>query len=142
LGSYKEIEDELILVSPVRSESKDTTPKNPPSEAAKAKMNQDFNRDDIEELKNLGILGETFDGILAFAEQGTKADSIKTKLARDLIIEENSDRGRIWAHIIATNPNLSPKDLPNVRLTYGKMIRERSPPGHYFLTENKTWTKK
>lgn len=142
LGSYKEIEDELILLSPVRNQLTPGEPTKTLSEAARSKMNQDFNRDDIEELKAKGILGETIDGALALSQPPSKGQPETSKLAAELIREENADRLKIWSQIISSNPNLSIRDLPNVRLTYAKMIREKSPPGHYFMNENRKWDKK
>lgn len=139
LGTYKEIEDELILVSAVRGEM--ILPKED-SPATMARKNQDFNRDDIEELKSKHLIGETHMGDLKATESLHKMSLPERDLAFVLIKEENENRRTIWARIVTSNKNLSEDDLPEVRKTYAKIIFERSPKGHLFLNEANVWIKK
>jgi uncharacterized protein YdbL (DUF1318 family) len=142
LGSYKEIEDELILVSAVRGQTLAAKASENASDAAMARKNQDFNRDDIEEFKESGIIGEVPDGTISLTNLPSPKNTAAMSLARELIKEENSDRSVIWDKIIKSNKNLSLKDLPEVRKTYAKMIRDRAPAGQLFLDDGKSWIKK
>lgn len=139
LGSYRDIEDELILVSAVRGNMIVQPPNSPATNALK---NQDFNRDDIEELKQKHLIGETFLGEVKATSKIGSSDQITQKLALELIREENNDRQVIWNRIISKNKNLSAKDLPAIRKTYAKLIFERSPGGQLFLNENNLWVTK
>lgn len=148
LGTYKEIEDDLILISTQRSASPTASKKVslPRQVAVDAKQNQDFNRDDVDELKNLGLLGEGKDGALlllpAAINASSKASPAAHALARTIIAEENRDRSAIWQRIIEANENLSAKDLPQVRRTYAKLQRENATPGQWIEGENGVWQKK
>jgi hypothetical protein len=139
LGTYKEIEDELILVSAVRGPN---AGKSYDSSDTRARNNQDFNRDDIEELKQKKILGETSKGELIGTDRLKTVDKSLQLLATELVAEENKDRYQIWQKIIQENKNLTEKHLPEIRSTYAKIILERSPKGYLFLSDQNIWTEK
>ena len=146
LGSYKEIDDDLVLVSSVRgpSSSKATVLPADRKRAVDAKLNQDFNRDDLDELKDMAILGETLDGRVALLPPQLRKIQASAKdltLAQTLIEEENRDRLEIWQRIISGNSNLSTKDLPDVRRTYAKIQKENASPGHYVQDASGAWIK-
>lgn len=138
LGAYKELEDDVILASSVRAPGDDK----PVLSASKrravdARQNQDFNRDDIDEMKDAEILGEAADGSLAVLPKAPSG-----KLAAQLVAEENRDRAEIWNRIIAANENLSLKDLSQVRKTYAKLQREATAAGQWYQDESGAWQKK
>src|SRR5687768_18459876 len=63
MGSYRELEDDLVLISSVRGETTGgKTVSTRQKKALDARQNQEFNRDDVDELKLKGLLGETNDG--------------------------------------------------------------------------------
>jgi len=149
MGAYKELEDDLVLVSSVRQgDASAEAPAVAPGKkvALDARQNQEFNRDDVEELKEKEILGETAQGGLVVLPRGTgksgAASPKELKLAETLIAEENRDRAEVWKRIIASNTNLSEKDLLDVRKTYAKMQREAAGPGTWYQSEAGNWQKK
>lgn len=147
MGSYRELEDDLVLVSSVRGPS-NAEDKLAPSKklALDARQNQEFNRDDVDELKDKGVLGEASDGRLqmlpADVAKTGKVDAAVRQLAERLVAEENRDRAAIWQRIVAGNANLSDKDLPEVQRTYAKMQRESAAPGHWYQNDNGQWLQK
>lgn len=153
MGSYKELDDDVIMMASVRGVSKDgkkTKAVVPASESAKmavtAKQNQDFNRDDIDDLKVKQIVGEASTGELAMVPKdvnpGASADSQDLLLAQTLIKEENHDRETVVERIIVSNENLSSKDLVAARKTYQKKMIEDSPVGTWIQDENGKWQRK
>jgi uncharacterized protein YdbL (DUF1318 family) len=143
MGSYKELEDDLILVSSVRSGGKQASAEMAPGKrrALDARENQEFNRDDIDELKDKGIVGETATGTVAILPKAS-GDGKDLRLAQQLVPEENRDREDIWKRIIESNENLSAKDLPEVRRTYAKLQRETARPGQWVQDEGGNWMRK
>ncbi|MCX6116933.1 MAG: DUF1318 domain-containing protein [Proteobacteria bacterium] len=152
MGSYKELDDEVLLLASVRGVSKDgkVTESKKISDAAKeaqtAKQNQDFNRDDIDELKEKQILGEALSGDLVVLPKGiglvdtaTEAD---LRFAEAICLEENRDRASIVKRIISSNENLNQKDLAETKRIYRKNVLEKSPEGTWFQDDNSQWTKK
>lgn len=150
MGSYKELDDDLILVSSVRGSRKPaaTAQLSPEKRRAlDARENQEFNRDDIDELKDRQILGEAASGELALVPDhpGRTGDAVAAKvmqLAKALVDEENRDRAVIWRRIIDANANLSANDLPDVRRTYAKLQRDQARPGQWLQDEAGVWRQK
>jgi hypothetical protein len=62
--------------------------------------------------------------------------------AKTLVEEENRDRQTIWARIVQSNPNLSAKDLPEVRRTYARMRFDEGSVGQWFQDEKGQWRQK
>ena len=147
LGAYKELEDDVILAASVRAPGE----AKPELSAGKrravdARQEQDFNRDDIDELKDHEVLGEASDGSLAVLPGGVGggvgADAKARKLAAELVAEENKDRAEIWRRIIDANANLSAADLTQVRKTYAKMQRDGVTKGQWFQDEGGNWRRR
>ncbi|MEN9835088.1 MAG: hypothetical protein RL011_1281 [Pseudomonadota bacterium] len=142
MGSYKELDDDLILASSVRGPS--TSGQRKP--AVDARLNQQFNQDDLGELADLGIIGEAASGTVVVLSSAVSRAANTTpsqlQLAKQLVTEENRDRAIIWQRIIATNPNLRPSDLPQVQKTYAKIRRQALAPGQWFQDERGVWQKK
>ena len=151
MGSYKEIDDDVVLAASVRGVSSDgAKKKNAATDlqmlALRAKQNQDFNRDDIDEQKTAQILGESSDGLLVVLPSGTgfssKASANTLEFCRVLSDEENRDREVVWNRIVQSNQNLTIKDMPEVRLTFAKMQFESGSAGHWFQNQKGTWFQK
>ncbi len=142
MGSYRELEDDLILVSSVRGGKQAKAEMDQAHKRAlDARQNQEFNRDDLDELKDKQIVGETALGAVALLPKG-HGDAKDAKLAQILVAEENHDREDIWKRIIDSNENLSAKDLPEVRRTYAKLQRDTARAGQWVQDEGGNWTKK
>lgn len=153
MGSYKELDDDVIMMASVRGVSKDgkkTKTYVPGSDSAKkaitAKQNQDFNRDDLDDLKQKQIIGENSSGDVVILPKDVgatpSADSPDLLLAQTLIKEENRDRETIVERIVVSNENLSTKDLPAAKKTYQKKMVEDSPVGTWVQDENGKWLRK
>jgi hypothetical protein len=148
MGTYKELDDDLVLVSAVRAGGQAALPEVSPSKrrALDARLNQQFNRDDLDELKDKGVLGEANDGAVALLPSNlgaTKAVAAgDLKLAQALVAEENRDREALWRRTIETNENLSAKDLPEIRSTYAKVQRDNAAPGQWVQDERGAWQRK
>jgi Protein of unknown function (DUF1318) len=142
MGSYKELDDDLILSSSVRGPGGSAQRK----PAVDARLNQQFNQDDLGELADLGVVGESAVGtvvVLANKVTGsTKISPAQVQLAKQLVVEENRDRAVIWQRIIAANPNLRASDLPQVQKTYAKIRRQALTPGQWYEDESGVWQKK
>ena len=151
MGSYKEIDDDVVLLASVRGVSSDgSTVKHEVSDqqldALRAKQNQEFNRDDLDELKSMQGIGESRDGTVVVLPPGIgqaeKASQNEAAFMKTLIAEENRDRLVVWNRIIQSNHNLSSKDIDEVRKTYAKMQFEAGLVGHWFQDDKNKWNQK
>ena len=152
MGSYKELDDEVLLSASVRGVGADGKKKETKiqSDAAKvalnAKQNQSFNRDDIDELKEKQILGELKGGDLGLLPKGVglvdAADPNDIKLAKFLISQENRDRDLIVKRIVSTNSALTEKDFGEAKKVYRKTILDESPLGTWIESDSGAWNRK
>ncbi|NRA44599.1 MAG: DUF1318 domain-containing protein [Oligoflexales bacterium] len=142
LGEYRSVDNELILMSTVRGKKLGLLASNDPVELAK--QNQKFNQDDLEELKNLQILGEGNDGKVRLVPLSiSKIASPKAKimrLARIILDEENSDRMMLWQDTLAKGQkSLS---LVQVQKTYMEAKRKQTTVGQWYQDDKGTWIRK
>ena len=145
LGEYQELDNELYMISSVRSLDGNSSAKSIPPHIF-SQQNQQFNIDDIDELKKEQILGETSQGELRILPPGiglvNQASIQKRQLASILVKEENHDRNILWKHTIATKDNLTNRDLKQLKESYAKQIFQASPTGMWFLQSNNKWLQK
>ena len=151
MGTYKELDDDLILASSVRGlKTKADAPAAKVSASKKsaldARQNQLFNQDDIDELKQQQILGEANGGtVVLLPRHLVKGEAPASKdyaLAAQIAAEENRDRQAIWQRIIDSNEHLTARDLPNVKMTYAKMLRDNAAGGVWYQDDSGSWVQK
>lgn len=152
MGSYKELDDEVLMMASVRGVSTDGTKTEAKvqSDAAKlateAKQNQSFNRDDIDELKERQLIGEARSGEAVILPKGTglaeTAAATELQFAKYIIEQENKDREVIVKRIVATNQSLTERDLAEARRVYHKALVDESPPGSWFENASGAWERK
>lgn len=134
LGSFSEVEKELILIASVRGgKGSDAKAKisNEEKEALRAAMNRQFNADDIEELKDEQCLSEKPDGMIeSVACDAAKNDDKVSKLLAKLVDEENADRLAIIKRVVKKSPELTDADLPKVAAVFAKINFDRAKPRH------------
>ena len=147
LGSYQELNQEVLLVASVRYidpkgklvESPELAPGK--KKAIRAIQRSSFNKDDIDRLKSLGILGENNQGGVTLLAPERAEDGQRAFVA-NLVKEENSDREVIMRRVIETNEQLSEKDLLRVRRTFAALNRDKARVGEMVQLGNGKWIKK
>jgi uncharacterized protein YdbL (DUF1318 family) len=151
MGSYQELEADAVLSSSVRAvdesgKSKKVEISQLQEEAVRARQDQEFNRDDLDELKEIGLIGEGSEGnVVPLSPEitdGKPGTKDQENLAKTLCEQENADRHIIWKRIIDSNENLSEKDLPEVRRTFAKMQRDSAQVGYWVQSDDGSWSKK
>lgn len=145
MGVYQELDDEVLLLSTMRGpDNKRARSKGLPGDVLSHRQNQDFNRDDLEELKDLGLIGERSDGYVALVEPAKDQgkDRAARLLANTLVREENKDREAIWQHILKKIPNAPSMGVKQVGRAYGEMQRTKLRVGQWYQNDHGTWEKK
>ena len=150
LGTHKELDQDVVLISSVRAVDKDGSIKSNTFStshemAVKAKQNQAYNQDDIKEFKDKQYVGENNDGLLEILPPGTGLiESINRrdkKILKVIVAEENRDRGIIWNRIITMNPELGKEHYTTVVDTFKKQNYENGNSGYWYKRNGK-WTQK
>ncbi len=149
LGSYEELDRDLRLLASVRAVDLDGKVKparqlsDIRAQAIAARQVHQFNRDDVDELKSAGCLGESLTGKLVGRPCPTagKDPKIVTRIDR-LLQSENQARETILLFVVTTSPDLTQGDLPGLRKAYAEMQRSQAKAGEWIQTESGSWTQK
>jgi len=145
LGSYEELDRNLQLIASVRTQGQETQAPHASDfvkirlQAIQARQTQQFNRDDLVELKKAGCLGEGKDGLLAVRPCPAPDDPKAKDRLSILRSAENRARAVLWRFIVATNPDLSDQDLPQVIETFARLQREAAHPGEWAQGADGAW---
>lgn len=148
LGSYEELDRDMQLLASVRSVDSAGKTQPPPSytqqrqQAIVARQTQQFNQDDIDELKKAGCIGEAKGGTLAARPCERSSDQTVAQRLERLIASENQARGVILRFAVTTSPDLTEKDLPQVTETYARMQREKAKTGEWIQQPDGKWVRK
>lgn len=149
LGTYQEIGGDLKLLASVRSIDPEgrLTPLPPipdkRREAIRAMQRSEFNRDDIERLKSVGIFGEGRNGYLfMFQTDETKSDPKLAEFAKSMMEQENEDRKVLYKRIVEINENFKEGDLARVEKIMAGVNRDSAKPGEMVQADTGEWAAK
>ena len=138
LGTFKRLEGELILASSVRGAGQPAKKLSPlEREALEAMMTREFNRDDIEELKTRSVVGEGRDGLLATRDM--PAEAVEAARVKKLVQEENNARLVLMRRVIQQSPDLSAKDLPELRRIFHRLNVQTARKGDWIQRSDGAW---
>jgi uncharacterized protein YdbL (DUF1318 family) len=149
LGSLAEIDEDYVLSTSVRG--RDASKKGKKisiyrKAALDARQNQEFNRDDLDELKLAGFVGESRKGLvimLSTAKQnGDAIDQNLIKFGQAIAEEENNDRREIVQRMRFQSPELQKTPVSEIWKTYAKSMLEKSPKGTWYQNKTDTWLRK
>ena len=150
LGQYEELDRELLLVASVRAapaggggpEAGLPVVSRLRDEALRARQTQQFNRDDLDELKAKGCLGEGGDGMLKPREcEASRETSVAERVAR-LVEAENQARRSILRYVVASSPDLTEQDLPKLTAAWSRLAHEQARPGEWIQDAGGAWKQK
>lgn len=137
LGTFRRLDRELILASSVRGAAVAARLSPLQREALEAMLNREFNRDDIDALKDKQVVGEGSDGLLKVLVAGGEAAEAQRVLR--LVEQENKDRMVIMRRVIQVDPTLRDKDLPLVRRIFARLMAQVATPGQRVQQEGGAW---
>ncbi|NKB80322.1 MAG: DUF1318 domain-containing protein [Nitrospirales bacterium] len=147
LGTYQELNQEVLLVASVRyidpKGKLKKTPEIPPGKkkVIRAIQRASFNKDDIDRLKKLKALGENNEGMITLLSPDL-VEAGQMPFVKNLVEEENADREVVMHRVIETNEKLSDKDLPRIRKMFASLNRDKARSGDMIQLENGEWVKK
>lgn len=146
LGSYADIEGDQMQLASVRSIDSDGVLKEAPKIPEKKKMairamqRSLFNRDDVDQAKSEGMIGEGKDGYLYFFEPDTApADPRKRAFVKNLVAEENEDRNTLYTRIAEVNRAFEENDIEKVATIMAGLNRDAAPKGELIQTDSGVW---
>ena len=86
-----------------------------------------------------GVIGFTYDGLVAMREPGRLAPDVRSKLEL-LVAEDNKDRGTMYREIARANNH--PEWEAQIKATFGERWISRASSGWYYQNAQGQWVKK
>ena len=145
VGTYREMEEDTWMIASTRAAKAESEVKISPEKrkVLDALQEQKFNKDDIDEFKRLGFVGEDNQGLLAIRPSGTlENDPERMSLVDEIVREENADREIIMERVVELNDTLKKSNREEILAVFAKMNRENSPKGTWVQRSDGSWVKK
>ena len=145
LGTYHLMREDTWMVASTRAvtEKPAITMSPEKKRSLDALRDQEFNRDDVEEFKRNGFVGETMDGRLVVRPSEELSRIPDTaKLVDEIVQEENAGRQIIMERVVELNDALKRAVPGDVSAVFAKMYQENSPAGTWIQKPDGTWIKK
>ena len=145
LGTYAQIEEDVWMVASVRSseEGEGVVLSEEKKRVLDAMQNRAFNKDDIEEFKQDGCVGENNRGLLVIRPCAKlEKDAEYRALVERIVEEDNRDRKIIMQRVIEVNEEIGPEAEAEVAAVFAKMNRDSAQPGDWIQMPDGKWTRK
>ena len=145
LGTYAQIQEDVWMVASVRSSEpgEQVVVSQEKQRVLKAMQRREFNKDDVDELKRDGCVGENNQGLLEVRPTDRLAeDPDYNTLVQTLVWEENEDRQIVMTRVIELNESLGPESEGEVAAVLAAMNRDSARPGDWIQLGNGTWARK
>lgn len=146
LGTYFLMREDTWMLASTRDQaiSKSFPPMSPEKKLVlDALREQAFNRDDIQEFKREGWVGEKNDGNLIIRESTVKnLPQDQRRLVEEIVQEENRDRQIVVERLIQLNDALKQVLPSEIARVLARIYQEDSPPKTWIETPEGKWLQK
>lgn len=145
LGTYNQVHEDVWMVASVRAANPDSqiTLSDEKRAVLTAIQNRDFNKDDVEEFKRDGAVGENAKGLLEIRPLlRLDNDAVYRKLVEDIVAEDNRDRQIIMQRIMDINPTAQTVGASEVEKVFAKLNRDNAKIGEWIQLPEGEWVKK
>jgi len=146
LGTYREIEEDTRMIASTRIAGERGRREVLSIEKRRvldAILNRRFNKDDIDEFKRDGVIGENNQGFLEIRPSDKlEKDPEYKKRVLQLVAQENRDRKIIMDRVIAVNENIREEDREKVYAVFAKMNRDSAEKGTWIQLPDGRWVRK
>ena len=147
LGTYHQMREDTWMVASTRGAVEKAKPAAAMSPEKKRSLDalreQEFNKDDVEEFKQKGFVGETNEGRLLVRPSEELSRIPETaKLVDEVVQEENGDRQIIMERVVELNDALKRAVPKDVSAVFANMNQENSSAGAWIQKQDGSWLKK
>ena len=142
MGELEPLSDEQLLAASVRAPSNDPEVgglDNTQAYAMAARRRQVFNRDELDELKQRGCLGEAKNALLMVRDCSPTAEEAARR--ERLLAEENADREAIIEWVASSDATFAGNGRAQLIAMYHRLLAERAKAGEWVEGEG-GWAKK
>jgi uncharacterized protein YdbL (DUF1318 family) len=145
VGTYEQMEEDTWMIASTRSERSEEEVKISPEKrrVLEVLQEQKFNKDDVDEFKEKGYVGENNQGFLEIRSPEKVAENPEEmELVQEIVREENNDREIIMERVIELNDNLKKSHREEIFGIFARMNQENSPSGTWIQKSNGDWVRK
>ena len=145
LGTYHQMEEDTWMIASSRAVKGEGKVKISPEKrkVLDALQEQKFNKDDIDEFKQKGYVGENNEGFLEIRPSDElSSDADQLRMVQEIIQEENNDREIIMGRVIELNDSLKKAERNDILGIFANMNQENSPDGTWVQQPDGKWMKK
>lgn len=145
LGTYSQVQEDMWMVASVRAANPDSqaTLSEEKRAVLAAMQNREFNKDDVEEFKRDGAIGENNKGLLELRPlERLQKDPAYRKLVEQIVAEENRDREIVLKRIAAINPAVQSAEPAEVEKAFAQLQHDGAKPGDWLQAPSGEWLRK
>ena len=144
IGTYQQLQEDTWMIASKRSASNETVTVAPEKQRVlDALQQQKFNKDDVDEFKKKGYVGESNQGILEIREsKDLKANPGTKTLVDQIVKEENASREVIMNRVVEINESLKQSVRQSILAIFAQMNQDNSPVGTWIQRQLGDWVKK
>ena len=144
IGTYQQLQEDTWMIASKRSASNETVTVAPEKQRVlDALQQQKFNKDDVDEFKKKGYVGENNQGILEIREsKDLKANPGTKTLVDQIVKEENASREVIMNRVVEINESLKQSVRQSILAIFAQMNQDNSPVGTWIQRQLGDWVKK
>jgi len=144
LGQYARLEEEVWMVVSYRApDSAEVSLSESRRLVLEAVRDRMFNRDDVENFKQDGVVGEALTGFLEIRPSDKyNQDEGYRALVDTVVTQENRDRRVIMVRIVELETDLDTTEPEKVAEVFARLNQEGSPKGTWIEASQGKWAKK
>ena len=145
IGTYQQIEEDSYTLASVRSAKpgQKVTISEDKKKVMEAIQGRKFNKDDIDEFKEKGIVGETNKGVLEIRDtKKLETDPELENRVTTIVNNENRYRKILLDRIILLNNEVAKAGEVKTASVFAKLNQDNSPPNTWIQTDDGKWIKK
>ncbi len=145
IGTYHQMREDTWMVASTRSAEgpQQAAMSTEKKKVLEALQQQEFNKDDVDEFKKKGYVGEASDGsLIVRSGENAKIAEEQSKLVQDIVQEENQCRQAVMQRVVELNDALKKAVPKDVLAVFAKMYQDNSPKGTWIQDPVGNWIKK
>ena len=142
VGTYEEMEEDTWMIASTRAvEGEPEVAVSPEKRAVlEALQDQKFNKDDIDEFKMKGFVGENSSGFLEIRSlEKLEQNPEEMKLVQEIVQEENEDRETVMERVIELNDSLKKAVRDDILSIFARINQENSSEGTWIQEPDGNW---
>lgn len=142
VGTYEQMEEDTWMIASTRAVEGEGEVKVSPEKRVvlEALQNQKFNKDDIDEFKMKGYVGENNQGFLEIRSlEELEENPEQLELVREVVQEENEDRETVMERVIELNDSLKKAVRDDILAIFARINQENSAEGTWIQEQDGNW---